>query len=180
MKPLRWRHNGYDGVSNHQPHHCLLNRLFGRRSKKTSKPRVTGLCAGNSPETGEFPAQMASDVENVSISWRHHGVVTSPIKLSHVIIYPYSSMNYISNKKFQRNITQRDISRSDVLSKFWRVMTHHNLDYISNNIFLHTRNASACCKILWNVISTVIHESPSKHMTGMENILFHGLCFPAT
>ena len=33
----------------HQPHGCLLNRLFGRRSKKTSKLRVTGLCAGNSP-----------------------------------------------------------------------------------------------------------------------------------
>ena len=31
---LRWRHNGHDGVSNHQPHHCLLNRLFGCRSKK--------------------------------------------------------------------------------------------------------------------------------------------------
>ena len=46
---LRWRHNGYDSVSNHQPHGCLLNRLFRRRSKKTSKLRVTGLCAGNSP-----------------------------------------------------------------------------------------------------------------------------------
>ena len=46
---LRWRHNGCDSVSNHQPHHCLLNRLFRRRSKKTSKLRVTGLCAGNSP-----------------------------------------------------------------------------------------------------------------------------------
>ena len=32
----------------------------------------TGLCAGNSPETGEFPAQMASNAENVSIWWRHH------------------------------------------------------------------------------------------------------------
>ena len=71
-KPLRWRHNGHDGVSNHQPHHCLLNRLFGCRSKKTSKLRVTGLCAGNSPGTGEFPAQMASNAENVSIWWRHH------------------------------------------------------------------------------------------------------------
>ena len=28
---LRWRHNGHDGVSNHQPNHCLLNRLFGCR-----------------------------------------------------------------------------------------------------------------------------------------------------
>ena len=41
---LQWRHNGRDGVSNHQPHDCLLNRLFRRRSKKTSKLRVTGLC----------------------------------------------------------------------------------------------------------------------------------------
>ena len=49
MLPLRWRHNDYDSVSNHQPHGCLLNRLFGHRSKKTSKLRVTGLCAGNSP-----------------------------------------------------------------------------------------------------------------------------------
>ena len=46
---LQWRHNDHDGVANHQPHGCLLNRLFRRRSKKTSKLRVTGLCVGNSP-----------------------------------------------------------------------------------------------------------------------------------
>ena len=74
---LRWRHNDGDSVSNHQPHDCLLSRLFGRTSTKTSKLRVTGLCAGNSPWTGEFPAQMASNAENVSIWWRHHGVDTS-------------------------------------------------------------------------------------------------------
>ena len=71
---LQWRHNGCDSVSNHQPHDCLLNRLFRRRSKKTSKLRVTGLCAGNSPGTGELSAQMATYAENVSIWWRHHGV----------------------------------------------------------------------------------------------------------
>ena len=70
--PLQWRHNERDGVSNHQHHDCLLNRLFRRRSKKTLKLRVTGLCAGNSPVTGEFPAQRASNVETVSIRWRHH------------------------------------------------------------------------------------------------------------
>ena len=70
---LRWRRNGRDSVSNHQPHDCLLNRLLRRRSKKTSKLRVTGLCVGNSPGTGEFPAQMDSYAENVSIWWRHHG-----------------------------------------------------------------------------------------------------------
>ena len=58
--PLLWRHNGRDGVSNHQPHDCLLNRLFRRRWKKTSNLCVTGLCEGNSPGTGEFPAQRAS------------------------------------------------------------------------------------------------------------------------
>ena len=67
-----WRHNGRNGVSNHQPHDCLHKRLFRRRSKKTSRLRVTGLCAGNSPGTGEFPAHMASNAENVSIWWRHH------------------------------------------------------------------------------------------------------------
>ena len=46
---LQWRHNDHDIVSNHQPHGCLLTRLFRRRSKKTSKLRVTGLCVGNSP-----------------------------------------------------------------------------------------------------------------------------------
>ena len=59
--------------SNHQPHDCLHNHLFRRRSKKTSKLRVTGLCGGNSPITGELPAQRASNAANVSIWWRHHG-----------------------------------------------------------------------------------------------------------
>ena len=72
---LRWRHNDHAGVSNHQPHGCLLNRSFRRKSKKTSKLRVTGLCAGNSPGTGEFPAQMASYAENVSVWWRHNDIL---------------------------------------------------------------------------------------------------------
>ena len=73
----RTKANGRDSVWNHQPHDCLLNRLFRRRSKKTSKRRVTGLGAGNSPGTGEFPAQMASNAENVSIWWRHHAKYVS-------------------------------------------------------------------------------------------------------
>ena len=101
LTALRWRHNDHGSVSNHQPHSCLLNRLFRRKSKKTSKFRVTGLCVGNSPgpvnsphkgpvtrkmfpfddvimrpfvreTTGGFPSQMASNVECVSIAWRHH------------------------------------------------------------------------------------------------------------
>ena len=100
---LRWRHNGCNSVSNHQPHDCLHNRLFRRTSKKTSKLRVTGLCAGNSPETGEFLEQMASNAENISIRWRHYSrrpycwelngscgipIITSVFSHSHVeIVY---------------------------------------------------------------------------------------------
>ena len=46
-----------------------------RRSKKTLKLRVTGLCVGNSPGTGEFPTQRASNAENVSIWWSHHDML---------------------------------------------------------------------------------------------------------
>ena len=87
IPPLRWRHNDHAGVSNHQPHGCLLNRLFRRKSKKTSKLRVTGLCAGNSPGTGEFPAQMASCAENVSIWWRHHALLCGYELYTVVVLY---------------------------------------------------------------------------------------------
>ena len=97
---LRWRHNGRNSVSNHQPHYCLLNPLFGHRSKKTSKLRVTGLCAGNSPGTGEFPAQMASNAENVSIWWRHHVMVLTKISVDiearpsdPILVYYFSAID---------------------------------------------------------------------------------------
>ena len=47
----------------------VYSTVYSRsRSKKTSKLRVTGP----SPVTGEFPAQRASNAENVAIWWRHH------------------------------------------------------------------------------------------------------------
>ena len=55
LATLRWRHNGLDDVSNHQPLDCLRNHLFGRSSKKTTKLRVTGLCVGNSPGNRWIP-----------------------------------------------------------------------------------------------------------------------------
>ena len=70
--PLQLCHNELAGVSNHQRHDYLFNRLITRRAKKTSKLRVTGLYVGNTPVTCEFPAQRASNAENVSTWWRHH------------------------------------------------------------------------------------------------------------
>ena len=53
LSSLQWHHNECDDVSDHQPHDCLLNRLFRRKSKKTLKLHVTGLCVVNSPVTGD-------------------------------------------------------------------------------------------------------------------------------
>ena len=49
----------------------VYSTVYSGAEKNTSKPRVAGLCAGNSPVTGESAAQMASNAENVSIWWRH-------------------------------------------------------------------------------------------------------------
>ena len=74
LMSLQWRHNGRDSVSYHKSDDCLLKRLFRWRSTKTPKLRVTGLCAGNLSGTGELPAQMARNAENISIWWRRHVV----------------------------------------------------------------------------------------------------------
>ena len=55
----------------------VYSTVYSGRSKKTPKLRVTGLCAGNSLVTGEFPAQMVSNSENVSIWWLHHWPTTT-------------------------------------------------------------------------------------------------------
>ena len=73
--PLQWSHNERDDVSNRQPNDCLLKRLFKAQIKETSKLRGTGVCEGNSPGTGEFPAQRASNAENVSIWLRHYSSI---------------------------------------------------------------------------------------------------------
>ena len=77
---LHWRHNDHDGVSNHHPHGCLLNRLFRRRSKKTSKLRVTGLYAGNSPGPVNSPHK--------------EPVVRKMFPFGDVIMYPIFSNRY--------------------------------------------------------------------------------------
>ena len=69
---LQWRRNERDGVPYHWRLDCLLQRLFRRRSKKTSTLLLTDLCGGNPPVIGRFSSQRASNAENVSIWWHHH------------------------------------------------------------------------------------------------------------
>ena len=68
---LQWRHDKHGGLM------IVYSTVFSRcRSKKTSKLSVIGLCKGNSPVTDDFPAQRASNAENVSIWWRHSVVLS--------------------------------------------------------------------------------------------------------
>ena len=114
---ITWRHNERDGVSNHQPHHCSFNRLFKRRSKKTSKLRVTGLCAGNSPVAGEFPAQMASNAEIFSIWWRHH-VTQVSLQLSCCDICQIRMWYSIDDQRFCN--LKKNIENSGVWELAWQ------------------------------------------------------------
>ena len=112
MLALQWRYNERDGVSDHQAHDCLLNRLSRRRSNKTSKLRVTGLCVESSPVTGELPAQRASNAVKVSIWWRHHCLLPrvihdndwSPTKCVYIHLFPVTSAIVTSVTVFHRNI----------------------------------------------------------------------------
>ena len=61
---LQWRNNEQNGVPNQRCLYRLLKRLLKHRSKKTRKPRVTGLCEGihrwpvDSPHKGPVKRKM--------------------------------------------------------------------------------------------------------------------------
>ena len=118
--PLHWRHYEHDSVSNHQPHGCLLSRLFRRRSQKTSKLRVTGLRVGNSPGPVNSP---------------HKGPVTRKMFPSDDVIMP-SSIEFhgiqfkIGALQVPWNSMQLLVSATLVHSKFhgisWNCSCHRN------------------------------------------------------
>ena len=110
--PLRWRHNDHDSVSNHQPHGCLLNRLFRRRSKKTSKLRVTGLCVGNSPGPVNSP---------------HKGPVTRKM-------FPFDDV--IMTKKLIDSWCPRDLQQSPVIRRF-KLTWYSPYVFLTDNDNLH-------------------------------------------
>ena len=64
--------------------------------RKEPKLRVTGLFAGKSPVTGEFPAQIASNAENFPIWWRHHAQPTRKY------VFYKSNLQTVSHRTVQR------------------------------------------------------------------------------
>ena len=128
---LQWRHNEHDGVSNHRRLDCLLNRLFGRRSKKTSKLRVNGLCEGNPSVTRGISSQRASNAESVSIWWRHHvNVICSVLEVSLIgiyrmsYLYQYCLSYWNVGFPFQIDMTSMMVTKSiglrrDIIQRYW-------------------------------------------------------------
>ena len=76
-RSLQWRHNDSDGVSNHQPHDCLLKRLFMRRSKKHQSSASLSFVRGihrspvNSPHKGPVTRKMFP-FDDVIMQRNHH------------------------------------------------------------------------------------------------------------
>ena len=124
-----WRHNGRDDVSNHQPRDYLLNRSRRRRSKKTSKLRVTSLCGENSPMTGEFSHKWPvtrkmfpfDDVIMKKISWKKLIAFWLSFRISSkdccFIIGSWSSF-LTENTVFRISISSNFISLRSVVSNF--------------------------------------------------------------
>ena len=168
---LHWWHNGCDDISNHQPHHCLLKRLFRHRSKKTSKLRVTGLCAGNSPVTGEFPAQMASNAENVSIWWRHHVA-----RLEYVNDYEFTPQDKLQSMCGEAS--WRAISAQEANTLQWYhngcdgISNHQPHHYLLNHLFRRRskKTSKLCVTGLCVGNSPVTCEFPTQRTSSAENV----------
>ena len=120
---LQWRHN-------EQRLDCLLNRLFRRRSKKTSKLCVTGLCEGNALVVDGFPSQRANNAGNVSIWWRHH--VRSKHGV-HLATFAVDTLELRSNASAVDIITVRSHGRH-CDSNPW------HLDCVFNSLFILANN----------------------------------------
>ena len=113
MFTLDWRHKDHDCVSNHQPYDWLLNRLFKRKSKKTSKLRVSGLCVGNSPGP---------------VNSRHKGPVTRKMfPFDDVIVILLGLFDWFPDGQHTR---KTNINHREVVEGNWMILGDYYLTQI--------------------------------------------------
>ena len=164
--PLRWRHNDHDSVSNHQPHGCLLNRLYRRRTKKTSKFCVTGLCVGNSPGPVNSPhkgpvTRKMFPFDDVIMQKTSH---TSPSRATYeVSIVRYlekigrviTALRCIYLCASQHESTCKGLVQSSAVITRSNIVSYYNKDYrnwrrISNRCWILTGELwGVFCEYLW-------------------------------
>ena len=70
--PLRWRHNGRDGVSNHQPHGCFSTVYSVEDHWEHQSSALLAFVQGIHRRPVNSPHKMTSNAEYVSIWWRYH------------------------------------------------------------------------------------------------------------
>ena len=132
VSTLLWRHNDHDCGSNYQPHGCLLNRLFRRKSKKTSKLRVTGLCVGNSPGPVNSPhkgpvTRKMFPFDDVIMNVSYEGII--------VFRCYFIGNNFILNDLFPICVERNHITKA-----FWQFKYKRNFSLFSYiNIPIKTR-----------------------------------------
>ena len=151
---LQWCHNERNGVLNHWRLGCLLNRLFGRRSKKTY-PRHC-LFEGNSLGTSELPTPRASNAENASIGWRRHAPAAC------------CSANFKSKCRTRSNIPVRILRDICLLIHYPISREHTSLDWtFSFSPLLGYQHNSMCpdLKSVIGPINSIIHPRESFTMS---------------
>ena len=109
---FQWRHNKSHGISNYRRLDCLVNRLIRRRLNKHQRS------ASRAFVTGEFPAQRASDSENVSIWWRHHDETAT---------YNYCHQKFPCQGYIECVHQDLKFAELDTLSPWWR----HQMETVS-------------------------------------------------
>ena len=62
--------------------------------KYRSYASLVPYCKGDSPVTGEFPTQKASNAENIIIWWRRHGFVVCSAKTLQEMILSYCQLHH--------------------------------------------------------------------------------------
>ena len=142
---LRWRHNGRDRVSNHQPHHGLLYRLFRRRSKKTSKLRVTGLCVGNSPGTGA----MNGNNNGYSSSNGPSGTRSVGIFIAIQVLFHENGLKNVLFKMAPILFTRSHLNENLVETKFGEPMYTHTFTRNLNTLWTPLSTFSIPLTIFW-------------------------------
>ena len=124
------------------------------------------LC-GVSPGTGEFPAQMASNTENVSIWWRHHVKCFISMKQKNIINQWVSARKttpllthwcYIFLALAHRN------SAITFRTWVWLIEVLHFGSFSVSLIWIHANNCRCCMfvfvfktEIQWNVLKYSVH-----------------------
>ena len=124
----------------------MLNHSFRCRLKETSKLHITGLCAVNSPVTGELPTQRASNAEmfpfddvimNKEYSCYYPGVSTSicftcpPLKMT----FFWPGCKNIRRKLYQNQLGQLKILLGLCLQAIGYVKPCNLLQMISQHWF---------------------------------------------